>query len=159
MVRIRLATHADISALIELGRELHNESPRIRDFEFSEMRLWDVLDIAIDGGAVFVAESDWSESANGTKSSKIVGAILAMVTPHLSTEQVIGGELSFFVTKSARGSAAFHRLLRAAEEWAREQGAARMTLGLSTGIAVDSTEKLYQRMGYELSATSWSKDL
>ena len=46
----------------------------------------------------------------------------------------------------------FPRLVYAFEEWAKEQGASELSLGVSTGVQTEVTVRMYERMGYKMAA-------
>lgn len=73
---------------------------------------------------------------------RIVGMIGIMAYDHFISGQRTAGEVVYWVDPSARGNGL--RLLRAAEQWARTQGAEVMQM-ISPTPRVD---ELYQRLGY-----------
>lgn len=54
-----------------------------------------------------------------------------------------------YVTPDARGAAVASVLIAAFEDWALGHGAARIILGITTGVHTEATERLYHRLGYQ----------
>jgi predicted GNAT superfamily acetyltransferase len=53
-----------------------------------------------------------------------------------------------YVTPTRRGGIAARMLIDAFERWARDKGAARVLLGITTGVRTDATETFYNKLGY-----------
>lgn len=85
-----------------------------------------------DGSTVFVAE----------KAGEVLGMIGLMAYPHPMSGERTVAEVMWWVQPESRGCGL--RLLRAGEDWAREQGATVLQM-----IAPSpETERLYERLGY-----------
>jgi GNAT superfamily N-acetyltransferase len=93
-------------------------------------------------GTVLVADVD------GT----VIGMIGLLVVPHLFSGELTCGEVCWFVDPAHRGSAGL-RLLRAAEQWAREAGAVTMQMIAPTARAA----ALYERLHYTALETNYTK--
>lgn len=137
---IRPATHADIPAMVELGRALCAESPRWSRLNFSGEKLAELLGSLIDSEDGFA----WVAVANG----RITGALIAVVTQHWASEDRIAQELSLFVRQDARGALHAARLITVLDAWAEERGAKWLQVGVSTGVTVERTGQLYERLGF-----------
>ena len=96
-------------------------------------------------GGVFVAEDD---------AGRIVGMIGLLLAPHLYSAQLVANELFWFVDPAARGTAGV-RLLAHAEQWARDQGAARLHMVAPNG----RVGQLYRRRGFVFLEAQFGKAL
>lgn len=135
---LRNATHADIPRLVELGRAMHAEAPHFSGLRFDGAKLGATIGHVIDHGFARVAVVD----------GRIVGGMLALATPHWFSPDLVACDLALFIDAEHRGGTAGPRLLQAYAEWARDMGAAIVTLGLTTGINTERTAAMCERMGW-----------
>lgn len=70
-----------------------------------------------------------------------------------ATEQIL------FVYPPYRGSSTAVRLIQHFEQAARNKGAELLHVGITTGLEVAKTQRLYERLGYALKGTSLTKRL
>lgn len=139
---IREATHADVDALVELGRLMHAESPRFSRLKFSAQRLAATLDglmAARPLGFLWVSCDDRG----------IRGGLAAVVARHWCSHDQVASDLALFMRPDARGGLDVPRLVWRYRTWAQEQGAVLVQLGVTTGVHTEATVGLYQRMGME----------
>ena len=73
------------------------------------------------------------------------------------SQTVLATELAWFVSKDYRGKKGSILLLKSFENWAKTQGANYVVMGDIDGIA--SLEKLYTRMGFSKSETTYMKEV
>lgn len=144
MVKIRQAAHADIPAIIEMGRALHAESPRFRGDSFSDVkianRLRQLLGTAVtrgEGGALIAEDGD-----------RLVGLMAGYVAEEFFGYDRIATDYSLYVVPEYRGGTVGVRLIKAFEEWAWKAGATAIQPGISTEIDADRTRGIYERLGY-----------
>lgn len=135
-VRIREATAQDVPALARLAGELGyptDEAQMRRRFER----------VARDGEhGAFVAE---------TGSGRVVGWVHVHLSRNLATD--IRGELAgLIVDATERNQGVGAHLLRAAEVWAKAQGAA--MLSLRSNVIRKDAHRFYERLGYAVTKTS-----
>jgi len=152
MTTIRPATADDLPALIEMGRALHDESPRYRDMAFNPeklRRLFEQLQgtLLTEPGCCLVAEHD----------GYITGMTVGIIAQRWFSDDVFLSELTMYVRPAHRGGSTFRRLVKALEDWAAGQGIQDMALGVSTEIHPEATVRMYQRLGYELAGYSMVK--
>jgi GNAT superfamily N-acetyltransferase len=139
---IRAAVHADIPALLELGRQMHAES-RFAYLPFDLDHVGSTLATLISEpyGCVLV----WEDR-------EILGGFAGAVVPFFFCQRHrYATDLAVFVRKDRRGGMIAARLVEQFAEWAREAGATEINLGVSTGIHPEKTGAFYERMGYERS--------
>lgn len=135
---IRRAQHADIPEIIRLSETMHMES-RYRALPYNGAKFAGLLRglIDTDSGLVVVAEKDGG----------LIGAIAGMVTDHFFADAKIAYEFGLYVEPAQRGTLAGYRLAKAYIDWATEQGADQIDMGITTGIAEERTGKMYERLG------------
>ena len=146
--KIREATHEDIFELLILAYEFSKEGPdHFKPFEkdLVEERLTGAIDN--EDYLVLVLEK------NGEIQGGIVGVCIA---PWMMSE-VFAHELAWFVRKSARDGRGAIKLARAYETWAKSKGVTK--IGMSDLTKIQGLGKLYERLGYSLSETSYIKEI
>lgn len=125
-----------------MSKDMHAESPRFCDLDYSEEKMRGILQHIIAGklpGGVLVAECD----------SVPIGMLGFLVTEHFFGSDKIASDLGVYVAPEHRGSSAFVRLVQAFEEWADTFGVKENSLGVSTGIHAEQTAGFLVRLGYE----------
>jgi GNAT superfamily N-acetyltransferase len=144
---IRDATLADVPQLVAMGQRFRTSSRYaavLRDNPAQLARMAEGL-IAGDHGHVWVSADD---------AGALSGMLGVIRFDHPMSGDLNVGELFYWVNPESRGNGV--RLLRRAEAWARDQGAAAILM-----IAPDQTDvgALYARLGYTAVETAWSKRL
>jgi GNAT superfamily N-acetyltransferase len=66
---------------------------------------------------------------------------------HWCSTDLVATDLALFVEAEFRGSMLAARLIVAYLRWARDIGAKLITAGVSTGVHVEQTAQLYERLG------------
>lgn len=137
---IRQATAADLPRILELGAQLHAESPRWSRIPFSVDRAGRTMANLLDSpdGTVFVSEAD----------GQVTGGIAGMIQQHWASDAIVAHEVSFFISKDCRGGMAACRLICALDAWAQIRGAAWLSVGTSTGVDPELTARLYESLGF-----------
>lgn len=138
---IRPATAADVATIVAIGEAMHAET-RYRDpLPWCAPKVAGLVDwlLASDDGLVLVAEDDGS----------IVGGFLGMVEDHWCSRARVATDFALYVLPAHRGSTTAARLLGAYVTWARDRGAVLVQAGITTGVHVDATSRLYERMGFQ----------
>lgn len=152
MATIRHATEADLPAMVEMGRALHDESPRYQHMSFNPdklRRLFHSLQgtLLSKPGCVLVAEHE----------GHIVGMTVGIIAERWFSDDLYLSELTMYVRPEHRSGATFLRLVRSLERWAAGEGVADLALGVSTEIHADATVRAYQALGYQLAGYSMVK--
>lgn len=137
---IREATHEDIPALVDLGRLMHDESPRFRGMAYDPDRVAACMEFCIDSPHGFVRVAE--------EGGQIVGGFVAGVTPHYSSPDLVACDIAVFMAPWARGGIAVARMAEQYRRWAEAQGATQTLIGVMTGVNVEKTVKLLQRLGW-----------
>lgn len=136
---IRTATTADIPTVLQLAEAMHAESWHSK-YPFARERLTRLFHALVDGaGAILVCQRD----------DVIVGFVVAQVALDYCCEALMALEYGVYVTPARRGSMDGPMLVRRYIEWANERGAVYITIGIISGIYVDRTGALYEKLGFE----------
>lgn len=138
---IRAATLADIPALLALGARMHAESPHFRQIGFSADKLGATLRQVLDSPNGFLMVGD----AKG----EIAGVMVALAVEHWCSTDMVATDLALYVEPEFRGSMLAARLIGRYKAWANERGAKITTAGISTGVNVEQTARLYEAMGFK----------
>lgn len=136
---VRPATFDDIPAMVRLGRQMHGES-RFRPISFSDAKLAATLaGLLTNRMCVLVAE----------RAGDIVGVFLGVVTEYYFSEEKLAIDLALFVEPTARGGFTGAALVRAFIGWAKGNRIQHVELGVSTGVMVDETAALFEKLGFK----------
>lgn len=83
---------------------------------------------------------------------ELIGVVILLVGPlWYAPKRLAARDLLVWVTPLWRGGSTGPRLIKAIEAWAVNNGISDLYLSQSTGIEVERTSQLYERMGYTLS--------
>lgn len=137
---IRPATLQDLPALLAIGQDMAAESPRYSRLRFSRDKLAAALTTLIPADWGFVRVIDGEQG--------IVAVMLAAVTEHWISSDRCASDLALYVDPRARGTMAATELICAYREWAREQGAVLLQVGVTTGVHTEKTAQLYEHLGF-----------
>ena len=135
---IRPANIHDINAVIQLGKGMHTECWQ-RWMPYSEERLVVTLHSLVESGFLWVHEQD----------GEIDGAMAGFVAECWYASVKVAGEMGLYVRPGLSGGIIAMRLVKRFIQWATEQGAAEITLGVSTGVNIHETGLIYERLGFE----------
>lgn len=136
---IRPATAEDVPRLVELGEMLHRMST-YRGLSYDREKVGAVLLSLIAGsGVVFVSERD----------GLVMGGMAGGLTEHWFSRDKLAFDYSLFIQPGARHGITAMKLIYAFCEWARLRGARQVRLGITTGLNIDSTSRLYRACGFE----------
>jgi len=148
---IRAPVHGDIERLIELGAEMHRESvyaflPYDRE-KVRALIVQYVEDRTTRCG--LVAEADGA----------LVGMIGGAAIDYYFCDETLVADEVLFVTRDRRGGFAAVRLIRGLQDWAARRGAREVCLSVSTNVHRETTERLYERLGFTLVGGVFKKRL
>lgn len=127
-------------------REMHAESVLHRDIPISEERLLVQLKAARTLLHVYFRIC--------VLDGEVLGGFFGMISGVYFSEAHVAKDLAWFVKKTARGSLAAVALHDDFERWARAKGVHHILVGQSTGVRMDTTQMLYERLGYEKTGTN-----
>jgi GNAT superfamily N-acetyltransferase len=138
-MRIRPAKKEDAQAIVEKGFQIHQEGAyAFLPYDREKVRRLIIEHLEHPEDCfLYLAEDD----------GRPAGMLMAMLSDYFSCGGTIASDEAFFVEPEHRGTAAAVRLLRAFRQWAKARGAAELCLGISTNVALDRTDRFYERMG------------
>lgn len=150
MLKIRYAEEADMGEVMGLARAMHAESPRFQGSNFDTEKTYALVSnlIASDKAAALVAEKD----------GVLCGMLGAVLTEDFFGRDLSAVDLVLFVTPEERGGSAAIRLIKEYEAWAASSGAKNITLSISTGVHMERTVCLYEKLGYKMNSYSLIKN-
>jgi GNAT superfamily N-acetyltransferase len=135
---IRRATAADLEPIIALGRQMHAEG-YFRNVDFAEAKVRAALEHCLASGYIAV-----SAGADG-----IEGFLIGFVSELWYSSAKVASDLAFFVRPNRRGSITAVRLIQDFVAWAKEQGAAEVTIVQSSGVRLEETARLFNGMRFD----------
>lgn len=137
---IRPATHDDIDRLTELGEMMHVESRFARlPLDRAKVRALFAHLIESPDGLLIVSEKD----------GDIIGGFAGYIVEHYFAHTKVASDFGLFIAPEFRGGMSAPRLLKAYVDWAKEKGAAMIQAGITTGVHVEASTALYQRLGFK----------
>lgn len=142
---IREATLSDVPAMVEMGQRFARTAPYrgVLHENPIQMAAMGTSLIESEAGTILVLE----------RSGVLIGMIGMICTPHFMSGEMFAGEVFWWVDPGERGGGV--RLMKSAEEWAAAQGAKTMQMVAPT----DRVGRLYARMGYAPTETTFQKAL
>ena len=140
---LREATVDDLPQIVAMGRAF-------REAHYAEFIVENVPRMETQARALIEGESSLLLVAEGP--SGLVGMIGMMLFPHFLSGELVAGELFWWVDPDHRGFAGL-RLLKQAEKWAVEHGAARIQM-IAPTLEVG---RIYRRLGYQWIETGFQK--
>ena len=142
MLEIRKATLDDRIDVMVLIALMHSESPRFSKFPFQVEKAAQLFDTLVERGVVLVAQKD----------DELVGFFAGGITEHLLSYEHYAADMGVYVRRDQRGGSAFMRLIKASEQWVKDQGVNEIVIGTSTEINAEQTVRMYERLGYRISS-------
>ena len=136
---VRPARPEEIDGLIAIGRLLYRESA-MAFLPFSEekmRRLADYYFARPETHCVLIAE----------QAGEIIGLFAGYITQYLFNSERLAMNTFIYMRPDKRGFASV-KLIRAFEGWARDRGVRKIGVGMSAGIKVDRSARLFERLGY-----------
>lgn len=145
---IKTVTKDELLELGYLGAEFYREA-NLPGEVIPEVfaRTWGIL---IDQGIGQM----WKQVLGG----RIAGAIGGILAPDLNDGKLIATETFWYVFRDFRGGLSGGKLYYTFENWAKQGGAKRITMGKLEGIA-DHVGGFYERLGYTPRETTYMKEI
>lgn len=148
---VEVATVADVDEVIELGRTIHEVS-HDRRLAYSEERVRKLLLHLIatpESSVLFVTRAG----------GRVVGGFAGGVSPQWYSEELVGFDYAFFVKPGARHGMRSASLVQAFVIWAQRRGAKQIKVGVTTGVDIKSTARLYESLGFRGYGVGFSKEV
>lgn len=137
---IRELRAGDASRIIELGRIVHQET-WYKIYEYDETK---VLRFISD-----LLSNEDAYSRVYERDGEVVGAMFGWVHEFWFSGERCASDLVLFVHPEHRGTMAAARLINGFVEWAADRGAREVNINITSGVYVERTGKLYERLGFE----------
>tara|TARA_A100001391_G_C5018026_1_gene265062 strand:+ start:383 stop:853 length:471 start_codon:yes stop_codon:yes gene_type:complete len=147
----RRAVRDDVLCIFEMARDFHSES-ELSDIPFDDGVFARYLQEQIEddmSSCIFVAE------VNGENVGFIFGSIYQLYF----SETFAANSDIWYVRPEYRGGLIGVLLLRNFEKWAIQKGARFLVNGSSSGISLERTHKLIEKLGYESVGSEYRRDL
>ncbi|MDJ0764854.1 MAG: GNAT family N-acetyltransferase [Myxococcota bacterium] len=149
MIKVRRGKSEDVPAMVELGEVFWEETP-YREMDYSGEAAAQAALFLLENGIVQVAQDD----------EDLVGFILLAVGPiPFTTAGLAASELAFYVAPEKRGDGVGQRLLKQAENVARQQGVRRINMVHLGGEMGDAPTQAYEAQGYREGEVLYTKEL
>lgn len=139
-MKIREMTEGDLHVVTDLGLDMHKES-WFSEFDFDITKaqtIWHRKVAQPDRWCLFVAEEN----------DKIIGVFAGFANEHFFGNDLVSGDLILYVDPQHRGGTAAPRLIQAYEKWARSVGVKEIHIGVATGVNVERTARLFEKLGF-----------
>lgn len=140
-VTIRFSqSEADITARLRVARRAWEETDRT-GLAFDESIVRRGIERKIDRrGKYCLLQAE----AGG----EVVGMLMGVAAPHFHAPELGASLLSWYVLPEQRGSLAAVKLLHGFCRWARDRGAVRLYVGVTSAIDIARTDRLLRRLGF-----------
>lgn len=138
---IRLATRADIPAIVQLGERFFEESPTYKPMVYAPEKIEQLASNLIADAAGFVRVID--------RGTGLLGGMMGFVTEHWASRALVATECVLFVHPGARGQVYAGQLVVEFREWGRAKGCFKAIAGTSSGVVPELCALLYQRCGFK----------
>lgn len=145
-MNIRRATLEDQPELRAMAKHFIEQSVFKDWIPINEEAIADLVVAILEHGAGFVADVD----------GRAVGMIGLVAGPHLISRELYAEEICWWMEPAHRHGTAGPRLLRAAEEWARQNGCQCLKMVAPTTSSVGA---FYKRIGFTELETAYLKRL
>ena len=133
MIEMYNNTHAE--GFLRLATAMHQESS-FKDVPFD---VGAVAALPLEAGVFCVVD---------VREGLMVGFFLGHICRYFFSQAKASYDLAFYVTPEFRGSSSVVQLINAYETWAKSRGVKQIYLGQSTGVDMEKTDRLFNRLGY-----------
>lgn len=141
MCQIRPATHEDLDALLAMGEQF---------FTFSRLAQFAVFDRGTAlNSVVALIDADTGVCLVAVVEGEIVGGIVGVLAPLWFAPSCLSAtEFAWWVKEEHRGGTAGVKLLRAFEQWAKDNGAAMVSMSDLVIEGATPAGRLFEKLGY-----------
>ena len=151
-IRIREYELEDVKEIVELGELMHKEGA-YNFLPYAKSKLYEL-------GKKF-KQTDYGNAWIAiNEENKIIGMYVAFITEYFFCYEKIAQDFLLYVDPKYRNNSKIAiKLIKMAEEWAKEKGAKEFCPASSMAIASDKVEKLYNFMKFETVGNLFKKRL
>ena len=107
------------------------------DAKPNKVKIWEMCQVA--DGIVYLARNE----------GKSVGFIAAVKQRYFFSDRERVTDMGFYVLPEYRGTSAAIRLIRALEDWTKENNITDLYLGQTTSVDIEKTSKFFNHLGYK----------
>ena len=137
---IREMKAGDVGRILEIGEIIHRET-WYKIYEYDKTK---VLKFLAD-----ILLNDDAYSKVYEKDGEVVGVMLGWLHDFWFSDERGVSDLVLFVHPEYRGSMAAIRLIKGFMEWAADKGAREVNINITSGVYIERTGKLYERLGFK----------
>ena len=94
-----------------------------------------------------------------TDDDQVAGMLCGGISNYVFSRGSVANDYAFYVLPEHRGSWAAPRMIKMFSNWARENGATELYIGISSGLFADRTGKLLERSGFDHVGGNYRKHL
>tara|TARA_R110002126_G_scaffold177173_1_gene326038 strand:+ start:2193 stop:2648 length:456 start_codon:yes stop_codon:yes gene_type:complete len=139
-MRYCAGTESDVIKIYALGKEMHEESDyRTLDWDREKVIYWLTKNVQDPRRFVMCAYDN----------DVLAGVFVGSISPTYFGNDLMASDLLWYVGKMYRGSRTGIRLLKMYRSWATDLGASKIKVGISSGMMMDRTGALLERMGFD----------
>ena len=138
---IRPMTGDDVDEVVELAAVMYRESANYRRMEFSPERVREMAGMVMQSGFAMVAIKD----------GRMIGLMAGSLVQPVFSRDLMACDFLLYVLPQHRGGTAAIRLVNAYVQWAKQDGAKLITVGVTAGIDNDAAIAFYTAMGFRTS--------
>ena len=92
------------------------------------------------------------------RGGEVLGGFFGVINTVYFSDERAARDLAWFVRRSSRGGAAAVRLVADFERWGLSKGVKQFFLGQSTGVNIEITKTLYEKLGYRVVGVNTVKE-
>ena len=129
--------------VLELAREVIAESASHRDMPIDEDKLIEQLEFSL-------TSPDTIYVRLAVRGGEVLGGLFGVISPVYFSQEKAARDMAWVVKKSSRGTFAAVRLVQDFEAWGLARGVKKFFLGQLTGINMEMTTALYEKLGYRV---------
>lgn len=130
----------NIADIVVLGMEMHEESVH-KDLPFD-------IEMAAQSAFEKIIQNPHGYGRIAFDGEHPVGMVAGVLATHDFVPLLFAYNNVWFVDKERRGTPIGVKLLEQFQDWAKDQGAAEVHLGVASGVTPERTGKALERMGY-----------
>lgn len=151
---IRIEAYSELYAdqVVALAQEMQAESQSHNDMPINEKKLREQLACSHT-----MPESVYMRIA--VVGETVVGGFFGIISKTFFSDELSARDMAWFVKRDRRGSMAALKLVADFEQWGLDRGVRKFFLGQSTGVAIETTTKLYEHLGYRVIGFNTVKDV
>lgn len=144
-MNVRIATAADIAALVKVGQRIHGET-RYAAYDYNLARITANLTEIICNGqeqkgthAVFIADDHRAQ---------IVGVLIGAIERQIFSDLPVANMLVYYVFPDNRMSGAGFKLLTAFRRWAENSAAFEVCVSINSAVHLERSDRFLVRLGF-----------